>query len=171
MSKFQINLPKTAFSMKANLPIREPEFLKFWDEINLYKELRNSRKGQEKFTAAMSNAVVNYIYQNTMSHISDEQGNIINKPTEYGGYEVKSNSKLEVPTKVIDNVLYINYDMLAEDFSEGLRMTLLPAASAGPNFQQAILRGKFQGTIATTTPIGSRVTRPSSESATGATSP
>ena len=68
----------------------------------------------------MSNAVVNYIYQNTMSHISDEQGNIINKPTEYGGYEVKSNSKLEVPTKVIDNVLYINYDMLAEDFSEGL---------------------------------------------------
>ena len=49
MSKFQINLPKTAFSMKANLPVREPEFLKFWDEINLYKELRNSRKGQEKF--------------------------------------------------------------------------------------------------------------------------
>ena len=49
MSKFKINLPKTAFSMKANLPTREPEFLKYWDEINLYKELRNSRKGQEKF--------------------------------------------------------------------------------------------------------------------------
>ncbi len=49
MSKFQINLPKTAFSMKANLPIREPEFLRFWDKINLYKELRNSRKGHEKF--------------------------------------------------------------------------------------------------------------------------
>ena len=49
MSKFQINLPKTAFSMKANLPTREPEFLKFWDKINLYKELRNSRKGKEKF--------------------------------------------------------------------------------------------------------------------------
>ena len=44
MSKSQINLPKTAFSMKANLPAREPEFLKFWDKINLYKELRNSRK-------------------------------------------------------------------------------------------------------------------------------
>ena len=49
MSKFQINLPKTAFSMKANLPTREPEFLKFWEKINLYKELRNSRKGKEKF--------------------------------------------------------------------------------------------------------------------------
>ena len=49
MSKFQINLPKTAFSMKANLPTREPEFLKFWEKINLYRELRNSRKGKEKF--------------------------------------------------------------------------------------------------------------------------
>ena len=49
MNKFQINLPKTAFSMKANLPIKEPEFLKFWEKINLYKELRNSRRGQEKF--------------------------------------------------------------------------------------------------------------------------
>jgi len=49
MSKFHINLPKTAFSMKANLPIREPEILKYWEEINLYQELRNSRKGNEKF--------------------------------------------------------------------------------------------------------------------------
>ena len=30
MSKSQINLPKTAFSMKANLPTREPEILKLW---------------------------------------------------------------------------------------------------------------------------------------------
>ena len=49
MSKDQINLPKTAFSMKANLPVREPEILKLWKKIDLYKELRNSRKGKEKF--------------------------------------------------------------------------------------------------------------------------
>ena len=49
MSKFQINLPKTDFSMKANLSIREPEILKYWEEIKLYQELRSSRKGQEKF--------------------------------------------------------------------------------------------------------------------------
>ena len=40
MSKSQINLPKTAFSMKANLPIREPEILEIWLNINLYDELR-----------------------------------------------------------------------------------------------------------------------------------
>ncbi len=49
MTKSQINLPKTAFSMKANLPTREPEILKIWDKINLYKELRKSRNGKEKF--------------------------------------------------------------------------------------------------------------------------
>ena len=49
MSKSQINLPKTNFSMKANLPFKEPEIIKYWDEISLYKKLRSSRKGQEKF--------------------------------------------------------------------------------------------------------------------------
>ncbi len=49
MSKSQINLPKTAFSMKANLPTREPEILKLWKNINLYDELRRSRRGEEKF--------------------------------------------------------------------------------------------------------------------------
>ncbi len=49
MTKSQINLPKTAFSMKANLPIREPEILEYWKKINLYDELRNASKGNEKF--------------------------------------------------------------------------------------------------------------------------
>ena len=49
MSKSQINLPKTAFSMKANLPIREPEILDYWKKINLYEEIRKSSKGKEKF--------------------------------------------------------------------------------------------------------------------------
>ena len=49
MTKSQINLPKTDFSMKANLPTREPEILEYWKKINLYDELRNESKGREKF--------------------------------------------------------------------------------------------------------------------------
>jgi len=49
MSKENINLPKTSFSMKANLQNKEPEILKYWQKINLYKELRLSSKGKEKF--------------------------------------------------------------------------------------------------------------------------
>jgi len=49
MSKENINLPKTSFSMKANLPNREPEILKIWEKLDLYKKLRKSNKGKEKF--------------------------------------------------------------------------------------------------------------------------
>ena len=38
MSKENINLPKTSFSMKANLPNKEPEILKIWDQLDLYKK-------------------------------------------------------------------------------------------------------------------------------------
>ncbi|HJO77124.1 MAG TPA: isoleucine--tRNA ligase [Pelagibacteraceae bacterium] len=49
MSKENINLPKTSFSMKANLPDKEPKILQNWKKLNLYKKLRESRKGKEKF--------------------------------------------------------------------------------------------------------------------------
>ena len=48
MSKEQVNLPKTAFSMKANLPVKEPNLIKYWTNINLYKQLREKNKGQKK---------------------------------------------------------------------------------------------------------------------------
>ena len=49
MSKENINLPKTSFSMKANLPNKEPEILKTWDKLNLYQKLRDAGQGKEKF--------------------------------------------------------------------------------------------------------------------------
>ncbi len=44
-----LNLPRTNFSMKANLSQREPEFIKEWDKNNIYNELRKKNKGKEKF--------------------------------------------------------------------------------------------------------------------------
>ena len=49
MSEIKINLPATSFPMKANLPTKEPEILKFWEQINLYEELRSNSKDREKF--------------------------------------------------------------------------------------------------------------------------
>ena len=39
--------------------------------------------------------------------------------------------------------------------SDGLRITVLPAASAGATFHEAMSSGKFHGVIAATTPTGS----------------
>ena len=42
-------LPRTDFPMRANLPVREPEILKRWEEMGLYARLRASAKGRPKF--------------------------------------------------------------------------------------------------------------------------
>ena len=47
--KNTLNLPSTKFPMKANLPNREPEILKFWSEIDIYNEIRKQMKGSEKY--------------------------------------------------------------------------------------------------------------------------
>ena len=43
------NLPRTAFSMKANLQTAEPEALARWEQIDLYGQLRRARSGAPKF--------------------------------------------------------------------------------------------------------------------------
>ena len=47
--KDTLNLPRTDFPMKANLPAREPEMLKVWEETNLYQHIQKSRDGRELF--------------------------------------------------------------------------------------------------------------------------
>ncbi len=49
MSKDTLQLPKTAFSMKASLPIKEPEILKKWEKNKIFDKLRKKSKGKEKF--------------------------------------------------------------------------------------------------------------------------
>ena len=49
MSKDTLQLPKTAFSMKASLPTKEPEILKKWDQNKIFEKLRKISKGKEKF--------------------------------------------------------------------------------------------------------------------------
>jgi isoleucyl-tRNA synthetase len=47
--KATLNLPKTGFPMKANLANREPEILKYWDDIDLYAKLRELGRERPKF--------------------------------------------------------------------------------------------------------------------------
>ncbi len=44
--KQTINLPRTSFSMKANLPQTEPKMLALWEQQDLYAQVRASRAGK-----------------------------------------------------------------------------------------------------------------------------
>jgi isoleucyl-tRNA synthetase len=47
--KDTLNLPKTDFAMKANLPTREPERLATWEAAGLYEQIRAARTGAPKY--------------------------------------------------------------------------------------------------------------------------
>ena len=44
--KSTLNLPKTDFSMKANLPKNEPKMLEHWEKMRIYDRIREAHKGQ-----------------------------------------------------------------------------------------------------------------------------
>ena len=44
-----LNLPKTDFPMRANLPQREPDMLGYWEEQDLYHELLENAAGKKPF--------------------------------------------------------------------------------------------------------------------------
>jgi isoleucyl-tRNA synthetase len=47
--KGTLNLPKTEFAMKANLPHNEPAMLAQWEEAKLYQQIRLERAGAPKY--------------------------------------------------------------------------------------------------------------------------
>lgn len=47
--KDTLNLPKTKFSMRANLAQEEPKMLRFWEEQDIYKKVLEKKKGLKKY--------------------------------------------------------------------------------------------------------------------------
>ena len=47
--KNTLNLPKTDFPMKANLPDKEPIILEKWEKMDLYKMIREKSKGKPRY--------------------------------------------------------------------------------------------------------------------------
>jgi len=44
-----LNLPKTEFPMRGNLPTREPEIQKWWDEVDIYAKVQERTDGRPAF--------------------------------------------------------------------------------------------------------------------------
>jgi isoleucyl-tRNA synthetase len=44
-----LHLPRTAFPMKADLPRREPEIQRRWQQMRLYERIREARRGRPRF--------------------------------------------------------------------------------------------------------------------------
>lgn len=47
--KDTIFLPKTDFQMRASLAAKEPELLKYWEDIDIYRKMRAASRGKRRF--------------------------------------------------------------------------------------------------------------------------
>lgn len=47
--KNTLNMPKSGFPMRAGLPMREPDMLKHWEDLDLYNELLKKNEGKPLF--------------------------------------------------------------------------------------------------------------------------
>jgi len=50
-----LHLPETEFPMRGNLPKREPEILKFWEDNKIYQKRLELRKDAKPFILQMVN--------------------------------------------------------------------------------------------------------------------
>lgn len=84
--KNTVFLPKTDFAMKASLAQREPDFLKYWQDIDLYNKLRSKSKGRKKFILHFGPP-----YANGHIHIghalTEVLKDIVNKTYQMMGYD------------------------------------------------------------------------------------
>ena len=80
MSKSSVNLPKTSFSMRANLPLKEPDLIDYWNKISLYEKLRANSKGNKKFVFGMEEMSIqkpivrNYSWEILFHDLLKEEG-------------------------------------------------------------------------------------------------
>ena len=62
MSKDTLQLPKTAFSMKASLPLKEPEILRKWEKNKIFESLENNLKEKKSLCFMMVHLTRTVIY-------------------------------------------------------------------------------------------------------------
>ena len=48
--KKTLNMPKSGYPMRAGLPKREPEMLRYWEQLDLYNELLKKNEGKPLFS-------------------------------------------------------------------------------------------------------------------------
>ena len=70
--EYSVNLPKTPFPMKGELPKQEPKWLEFWDKLGIYGRLREKGKGKRKYVLHDGPP-----YANGDIHLGHAQGNLL----------------------------------------------------------------------------------------------
>ena len=78
----------------------------------------NSSEAINKFISAYKDAISNFIFQNYLSNMIDEKGNIVSVPTSFRKQQVKINNSLKTDVEIKDGVFIVNEKRIRQDFNE-----------------------------------------------------
>ena len=76
--------------------------------------------GIRKFITEFKNAVPNYIYQNYMTNMIDENGNVTSMPSEFKEMPVKNRANVKNGAQIIDGTLYVDSERLSNEYAKKL---------------------------------------------------
>jgi hypothetical protein len=74
-------------------------------------------KGQENFTKAYNNGVINFIYQNYISNFQNEDGKLVNVGPEVGGFPTLIDDNADFDAIVENGVMIVNTKAIEDDFN------------------------------------------------------
>lgn len=84
------------------------------------KNFGRGQDGIRQFITSYKNAIPNYIFQNYMSNMLDETGEVTANPTEYKNKAVINKSGIEKGVKVEGDKIYIDQERLSKEYTDKL---------------------------------------------------
>jgi len=106
------------FSLRLNADISTFISDKIVQERRLIKsKFGTGIKGQENFTKAYNNGVINFIYQNYISNFQNEDGKLVNVGPEVGGFPTLIDDNADFDAIVENGVMIINTKAIEDDFN------------------------------------------------------
>jgi hypothetical protein len=77
------------------------------------------KDGKELYSTIFNDAVINYIYQNNMSNLLDENGQVIDYPNSYKGIDVEQSTSSDKAVTIKGKKIIINPEIIDNEFTKG----------------------------------------------------
>ena len=113
-----INLLKPMFTLRLNNKLLDYVLkMQSIKSFQIRNRFNNSKDYKDLFNSSYSNAVISYIWQNSMSYMLDENGRRTSLPKVYGSFDIVINNSISEVTALEGSKLFVNTNKLNEVFS------------------------------------------------------
>jgi hypothetical protein len=89
-------------------------------QASITSKFGSGQDGARRFITEFKNAIPNYIFQNYMTNMIDENGQVTSMPSEYKEKKVIEKAGVKNGVEVTEDSIFIDKERLSKEYSEGL---------------------------------------------------